>query len=167
MLTYEEAHELLYYKDGVLFWRENRGVNKVKGRVAGSKRRDGYWGLRIKKKSYLAHRIIFLMFHGYCPTSLDHINGDRGDSRIENLRPANSYQNNRNSKRRVDNKSGTKGVWFVPHINKWQAMIYVDNRRINLGYFEAIEEARTRATKARELYHGDFANHGDYNEHKY
>lgn len=155
-----EFTEIFDYKDGKLFNKFTRSPNSKKGEEAGSLSHYGYIEIRYKNKLYKAHRIIFLMFHGYLPKEIDHINCNRIDNRIENLRPATRSENNRNTRLQTRNKTGYKGVWFDKERNKYQAYIRVNNKRIHLGRFATAEEADKVVKQHREIYHKDFANNG-------
>ena len=112
--------------------------------------------ITFNQKRYRVHQIVFLMFNGYIPKEIDHINGIRNDNRIENLRPANS-KNQQNAKTRKDNKSGVKGVKKCK--NKWRADIKIDGKQTYLGLFATIEEASAAIKATREKYHGEYARH--------
>ena len=62
----------------------------------GTRSYSGYLKCTFKRKEYYVHRICWYLHHGYWPTQIDHINHDRADNRIENLREVNSQQNNMN-----------------------------------------------------------------------
>ena len=100
----ELIQENLEHKDGVLYWKRTCG-RKIKGNQAGwiSK---GYVMVGIGGEVHPAHRIIFLMHHGYCPEYIDHIDGNRSNNKIENLRPATLNENARNCKKPSHNTSG-------------------------------------------------------------
>lgn len=92
---------------------------------------------------------------------VDHRNGNGIDCRRMNLRSATKAQNNMNKRRSRNNTSGVKGVtWFAPD-RKWQARVGVNGRRVLVGYFSDLEQARVAVTKARARLHGEFANHGE------
>lgn len=157
-LTKSEIETLLEYRDGELYWLESRGPIAC-GTRAGYIGKDQRKRITLKKKSYLAHRIIFLLHHGYLPDYLDHIDNDKTNNRIENLRPATVIQNQRNAKIRADNTSGIKNVCWNKLYGKWYVVIRVDKKRHYLGYFDDLELAALVASEAREKYHGEFARH--------
>jgi hypothetical protein len=76
----------------------------------------GEWrggSLGIGRHQLYAHRIVFAMHRGRWPSAVDHVNGDRLDNRIENLREADCTQNNANRSAQVNNMAGFKGVvWY-------------------------------------------------------
>ena len=150
-LTKEYLHQIFKYKDGELFRLKN-------GLKVGSNHIKGYKHTTIKKKPYLLHRLIFMMFYGYMPNEIDHINGIRNDNSIENLRPANS-KNQQNAKIRKDNKSGIKGVYWFAELKKWKVDIGVNGQRKYIGVFDDLELAELVAQEARDKYHGKFARH--------
>lgn len=154
-LTQEYLLELFDYKDGQLY-RKIKVNNQLPGFV-GSKEKKGYFSVSINGKRYKVHRIIWFLQHNFWPKQIDHINGIKNDNRIENLREASIAQNNQNSKLRKDNISGVKGVSWHKHKQRWLAKIDVDKKRIQLGYFKSLKNAKSAITKARNKYHGNFA----------
>jgi len=99
------------------------------------------------------------MFHGYVPKILDHINGNKLDNRIENLRPATSSQNNSNSVKQKRNTSGIKNVYWNKNIKKWTVIIGVDKKLKYFGSYNSIEEAAEVAKQKRNELHKEFARH--------
>jgi hypothetical protein len=91
---------------------------------------------------------------------IDHIDGDRANNRIENLRLVSLAQNQWNAKTPVTNKSGIKGVSFHSTLKKWQANIRANGKIMYLGLFNTKEEAAEVVRKKRIELHGEFANHG-------
>lgn len=89
---------------------------------------------------------------------VDHIDNNRLNNNIDNLRFASYGENNMNSKIRSDNTSNYKGVTFNKNSKKWRAFIQVDGKNKHLGYFDSIEEANNvRVKKAKEIF-GEFIN---------
>ena len=118
--------------------------------------------LYISKTKYMkqVHVLVadaFLENHDGKPF-VDHINNDRSNNNISNLRWATSIENNRNAIVRKDNKSGVKGVHFDKHANKYKSQITIDGIKIHLGYFTKIEDAtQARITRANQAF-GVFTN---------
>jgi len=162
-LTVDLLNELLEYdkETGDLLWKVRKAKRVKVGDIAGYIESTGYKRFTINAKSYLVHRIVFLMHKGYLPKTIDHINGDRLDNRIENLRAVTANQNQHNRKLNSNNTSGFKGVSWFKKQNKWKASIRLEGKQINVGYFSTPEEADAVVRKAREELHGSFANHGD------
>lgn len=142
------------YKDGEIYRKPER---------SGTPDGGGYIQTGIRGRYYKNHRLIFMMHHGYCPEYVDHINGNKTDNRIENLRPATRNQNQYNRSFQSNNKTGIKGVSWDKSSKKWKARISVDGKDTLLGKFTKIEDAKNAVDEARKL-HGDFANYGEKNE---
>lgn len=140
----------LQYKDGQVL---------KNGKVMGYKNSAGYLYLNVTGKTYPIHGIVFLMHYGYLPKMIDHINGDRTDNRIENLRECNLTQNNCNTKKRLDNTSGYKNVGWHKKANKWAVQIQVNGKKKHIGIFEDLELADLVAQEARNKYHKGYARH--------
>jgi len=155
MSRQKKLHKLFDYKDGELIWKVS-GHGITRGRVAGTIHSSGYRTIGIDRKIYKAHRLIFEYIHGYLPPILDHIDGDRLNNRIENLRSATRAQNQYNRKLNKNSSSGLKGVCFYKNYQKWMAYIRIDNKFINLGYYENKLEAARVANEARRERHGEF-----------
>lgn len=149
----DELNDLYDYHQGRLFYK----AGKLKGKEAGYVNTTGYRRIRFKGKTVAEHRAIFLMFNGYLPECVDHINGNPLDNRIENLREATNSQNMYNSKMPKNNKSGVKGVSWDTQYEKWRVMLGVNNKYLNLGRYSSLNEAALAIKNARSFYHGDFA----------
>ena len=118
----------------------------------------GYHSGMLLRSCVLAHRVAWALHTMEAPPEfLDHINGDRSDNRIENLRPATKAENARNSGKKVNNTSGFKGVCKSSVAGKWRARISVDGKRIRLGNFLTKEDAFQAYEDACRRMHGDFA----------
>lgn len=138
--------------------RQNIWNSKHSGTVAGSMTPLGYWRITINNKSYRAHRIAWLYTYGRWPKDqIDHIDGNKLNNRIDNLRKANNSENNRNVGLKKTNKSGHKGVSWNNRDKKWQAYIGVNGRNKSLGSYDSAQEASEAYTQAAKIYHGDFA----------
>ena len=130
------------------------------GQIVGTDDGHGYLKTSIKGVKYFNHRIIFLMHNGYLPPFLDHIDTNKRNNRIENLRAATITQNNHNQGRRKTNTSGVKGVrWKATH-NMWSTSVTLNGKRKHVGHFRTVPEAEVAVRKAREQLHGAFVNHG-------
>ena len=147
MITQEELKRILgYRKDGKLVWKVNRNsyAGKVKiGAVAGTfDKSNGYTKIIIDQKKYYAHRLIYFYHYGEMPNTTDHINRDRLDNRIENLRSVTSSENSWNKPKAEGNFSSKyKGVSWCKVMNKFRARIKTKGKEIRLGYFEKEDAA--------------------------
>lgn len=121
--------------------RKERYQRWPKGHEMGWVSSDGYRKLRIFGKYEYAHRIAWAIYYGEFPSrKIDHINRNRSDNRICNLRLADDSQNSANQSIRSDNTSGIKGVTWNKLRNKWQAQIQYKGIR-KTGYFDKLEDA--------------------------
>lgn len=158
MLTYEIANDLLRYEPetGNLYWKKDVARNVKAGTIAGvSRKRDLYKVLMINKRQYQAHRIVWLLAHKQHPKEfIDHINGDKTNNKLSNLREANRSLNAQNQ--RKPNKRNTTGYLGVRHKNNgYEVSITVDNKSIYLGRFKDPEMAHQKYLQAkRELHVG-------------
>ena len=100
---------------------------------------------------------MWAMHHGEWPEMLDHINGDRLDNRLKNLRPVSKRENNFNKKMRGDNTSGVIGVRWHKQRHKWNARIALDGKERSLGMYDNIEAAREARLKAELQYFGEYS----------
>lgn len=150
-LTAEKLKEIFEYRDGDLYWKASKA-----GTVDGG----GYYQTGIRGKYFKNHRLIFLMHHGYLPELIDHIDGNRQNNKIENLRAATRSQNSFNSMKSKLNTSGVKGVSFRKDSGKYRARLYANKKTYELGLFQTLEEAEQAVAKARKKHHGSFSNKG-------
>lgn len=154
-ITGENVHEVFEYRDGELYWKISKRGIKRRDKRAGTYQ-HGYTQIRYKKVHYYAHSIVWLMHHGELPELLDHIDGNRQNNRIENLRLATKSQNTAHATGlRVDNKSGFRGVWQKR--NKWAAGIRHQGQKYDLGRFDSKEEAALAYDAAARRFFGEFA----------
>lgn len=107
----------------------------------------------------LAHRAIWAVVHGEWPDQIDHINGDRADNRIVNLRNVTSDENHRNLARSRKNTSGRTGVCHDKRSGKWLAYICVNGVQKRIGDFVRKDDAIAARVEA-EMKHGYHPNHG-------
>jgi hypothetical protein len=155
----DDVRRTFTYDNGVLRWKVAHGQRGQVGAIAGSKGLEGYVKVKWNRRMYQAHRLIFAFHHSWLPEEVDHINGDRSDNRIENLRAATKSLNQRNAKRRADNRSGVKGVCWCERDQRWIATVYRNRKIIYQRYFRDLTDAAQAVQKAREDAHGEFARH--------
>jgi len=121
---------------------------------------NGYFVANFGNTTYLYHRLIFLFHHQTLSKMIDHINHNKTDNRIENLRAATNTQNQQNANLRRDNASGIKNVHWHVKTNKWRVCLRVNKKKVWIGEFIDIELAELVATEARNKHHGVYACHG-------
>lgn len=143
---------LFDYKDGNLINKIKRGSSCIPGNIAGNVGAWGYYQLNINRRKYRLHRIIFLWHNGYLPTEIDHIDGDKSNNRIENLRAATRSQNQCNMPSRKNSSSKYLGVNLK--INRWRAT--VSDKHI--GYFDTESQAALAYNREAVKLFGEFAN---------
>lgn len=128
-----------------------------KGSIARGSNARGYIFIPIDGKTYPAQRLAWLYCYGEMPLQdLDHINRDRADNRIANLRLCTKAENARNATMRGAS-SGLKGVYWRPKPHKWVAIITADRQRHFLGSFDSSADAARAYNQAAERLHGEFA----------
>lgn len=162
MLTYERAAELLAYdpETGSLTWRVGRARTAKQGALAGTPNPAGYLRVKVDGRSHMAHRLAWLLVYGEWPAgSLDHINGQRNDNRLCNLRLADNATNQFNASAHRDSTSGVKNVAWHKQTGLWQ--VRVQARGINhcFGRFSDLVAATEAARAARAALHGEFVRH--------
>jgi hypothetical protein len=156
-------NELFEYKNGNLYNKIDRNSKSKKDDIAGSY--SGRYGLiTIDSQAHTLHKIIFFMHHKYLPEAIDHINGNKHDNRIENLREADFSKNQYNRALNNNNKSGVKNVYWCKTRNRWVAGVRFQGKKIGLGVFDKLEDAAEIVKNFREKNHGDFVNHGTFRE---
>lgn len=146
-MTQERLKELFEYRDGYFINRSYRSSNSPAGAICrGTKvvpggRTKRYGQISIDDERYLIHRMIFLWHHGYLPACIDHIDRNRENNRIENLREATPELNQWNIGVKAHSVSRTKGVQWRAHANAYAARLTRNGRRYFLGYFKDIGAA--------------------------
>lgn len=171
--TPEELRQLLRYEPetGKLYWKprpaimfdEIRHCNIWNARYANkeaftSVKGSGYRHGRVNYKPLLAHRVIWAMVHSRWPEAqIDHVDNDRLNNRIGNLRESTHAENMRNQCNRKTNKSGYKGVHWDSRDKAFRAQISYEGKKIFLGYHATAEAAHAAYCEAAKKYHGEFA----------
>lgn len=173
MPEWEVLNDLLLcdFDTGKLFWRV-RNVKYFQSEVRARQWNTRYSGREaftysdangykcgnILDSRLLAHRVIWKMWNKTMPDmDIDHINGNKSDNRIDNLRLATCSENSWNAEKRSDNTSGYKGVSFDKSRGLWAAYINAYGKRKHLGRFRLIEDAHMAYEKASIEMHGDFS----------
>ena len=179
LLSPTTLRKLLRYEPetGKLYWRERTSDMFVDGRrsaewackawngkhagkEAFTALGGGYLYGGVLGKFYIAHRVIWAIWNGDWPSEqIDHINGDRCDNRIKNLRAVSHAENGKNQKLSVTSTSGVCGIHWYKRSSKWSAEITVNGSKKHLGYFIEKSDA-IAARKDAEIKYGFHPNHG-------
>ena len=138
---------------GIFIWIKKPSNNVILNKPLLKIMDNGYISIRIKKKGYYHHRLAFLLCHDYLPEYIDHIDGNRVNNRIDNLRACTSSENNWNTGIPKTNKSGYKGVSKHSY-GRWHARIKVDNKDVHLGLFDCKHAAARAYNRAVVQYRG-------------
>jgi hypothetical protein len=146
-LNQKNLKKVVYYDGSELRWLEDgyQGRNK-KDEVIGYIQSKGYRAVAIYGRKYLVHRLVWLYCYGEMPkNTIDHINGDKLDNRIENLRDVTNQENHKNMPQRSD-RSIFPNVY--KHRNRW--IVRVGSEKSYYGLFEDLEEAIGMALTVRD-----------------
>lgn len=155
-LTPDELKSMLIYNEitGEFLWKDNAIRRHVSGNVAGNKSVWGYVEIRLNRKLYKAHRLAWLYHYGKWPAdAIDHIDGDRANNRIANLREASSADNSQNLSVRKTSISGINGVSYDSSRGMWLAQLSVNKTRVLNKRFKTKDEAARAYAAAKMKYH--------------
>ena len=160
MTTVELLKEMFRYEpsSGKLFWKIGKRVGKRAGSQQG---KGGYRHVRVGDKYMYEHRIAMLLTLGEIPEGIqiDHVNHDKGDNRLANLRFTTHTQNGRNMKKISTNTTGVTGVIYDEKYAKYRAQIHIKGKGIYLGSYDTLEEAAAARAEANKRYNFH-PNHG-------
>ena len=155
-LTQSDVKDAFEYVDGMLLWKNPKTNRLKKGAVAGTLK-DGYRRVNLNYTLYYVHRLVWLYHYGVMPLGMiDHIDMDRSNNRIENLREATPTQNSMNRLKTKSNSSGFKGVSFHEKTQKWRAACSVNGSRKYLGLYKSPEEAHAAYVQEVTKHYGEY-----------
>lgn len=130
------------------------------GETIGNASSRGYLEISVGEEKYSAHKLAWYITHGEYPNpSIDHINGDKQDNRIENLRLSTPLENMRNRGKNENNTTGYNGV-YLSSSGRYRARIKINGKLIGLGTFDTVELAAAARKSANEKYNFD-DDHGE------
>lgn len=144
------------YRDGLLYYRVAPLARKRQGDVAGSiDLSTGYRIVKIGGVRYKAHRLVWVYVHGVLPPHvIDHINGDRTDNRIENLRGVTQAVNMQNQiKPTAANKTGSLGVYWSERLAGFMAAVSVSGKKRRRGPYRTVERAAQAYLELKRAHH--------------
>lgn len=150
------------HESGKLWWR-SKGTARSTGLEypAGHLENTGYIAVVVFGMKYASHRLIWKMITGKDPEfDLDHIDGNKTNNRISNLREASRIQNRQNARIPKNNSTGIKGVGWNVMERKWVARIQSNHEKFFLGYFKSKTDAESAVREKRRELHKQFTNHG-------
>ena len=153
-MTTEAIKRMLRYStESGEFWWTSDAPTKVRGKRVEYKDKHGYICLKLDGRMYKAHRIAWLFQYGYWPTQhIDHINGNKADNRICNLRDVSPNINAQNRRRALSTNSvGFLGV--SRNGSGWRAEIRVAGKKINLGTYPLPDQAHAIYVAAKRKHH--------------
>jgi len=148
--------ELFEYKDGELYWKLPRSKIKVGNKVGWTDFLN-YKVTEINGKHYKLHKLIFLMFYGYMPKYIDHIDGNPENNKIENLREVTHSQNMMNSKKKKNNTTGYKNVLIDKTSGKYRVQIRHNKKTFRSKLQDSLENAILIANQQRAILHGEYS----------
>jgi len=145
-----EVEEYLYYADGKLFWKKDPNFSTdYIGSEAGYKAEDGYVYITLKKVKYKRSALVWCLCKKQWPSTrllLDHINRNKQDDRLENLREVSVAEN-------AWNRKNVKGYTWEPSRKKYKVTIMSEGKRVLIGRFDTEAEASEAYNRAKLLYH--------------
>lgn len=150
---------------GTLTWRSRAGTHarwntRYAGRPAGTVTDRGYIAISIDGRFYKAHRLAWYAHHGTLPAGfVDHVNGDKTDNRLANLRDVPHQTNMRNQRLRSDNTTGVPGVYRRSDGGWYAQGRTLDGRNKHIGNFASFEDAASARSEFQRR-HGYHENHG-------
>jgi hypothetical protein len=159
-LSPEKIKEYLGYdpETGEFFWLKATNKRMVLGQPAGNLHSTGYVRIGLFGYKFFAHHIAWIITYGCWPTDvIDHINRDRADNRIVNLRLATRSENAFNAKVPVNNSTGVKGIGKVPGYDKYRVRLRKNNKFYCAGQYASIEEAAMVRQELEKRHFPNFA----------
>lgn len=145
-----------YNTDGSLTRLISKGTQKAGTVTFGKKEKHGYRRMWVDGDLYLFHRIVWQWHYGDDPLFVDHINQDRNDNKIDNLRRVDKNSNCRHQLLPKNNTSGFFGIALNKDKGIWVAHISVNCKKITIGSSKDIKKAVLLYNEACNKYHGEF-----------
>lgn len=163
-LDQDELKSLLFYNNtsGHFTWSKCKRGNQIRvgDRAGHISKAHGYETIKINGRNYKSHRLVFLYVDGRMPDGeVDHINQNRSDNRLENLRIVTTQDNLKNKGIMKNNSSGYNGIIWEKERDKFRVRISVNKKNVHIGRFKCLVDAVTARIKANIKY-GFHENHG-------
>lgn len=150
----DELPGLAYDKETGEFFGRNQTA------PVGRMHNKGYWRITHSNKCYLAHRLAWFFCNGKWPKEIDHIDNNKLNNAISNLREVTHQLNQLNMPIRSNNTSGVKGVNWDKNRKRWRARVIINGKYFTAGHFKDLADAEVAIRALRERVHGEFTNHG-------
>jgi hypothetical protein len=154
-LTLERVKDVVDYQSisGEFVWKISPTSSVAVGSRAGSVHSSGYKIITIDGTRVRAHRLAWFYNHGVWPSNgMDHINGQKLDNRLENLRDSTASVSSFNRGRPSNNTSGIVGVRWDKRGKKWRASITIKHKDVYLGAYDNVRDAQAARAKAERKY---------------
>jgi HNH endonuclease len=162
-ITQKYLNEIFQYRDGQLYWKVSLHHRLEVGEKVGSKHSAGYIQVCFGKELYMQHRLIFMMYHGYLPKhprKVDHIDGDKTNNKVHNLRDSTTPENRVNSKQR-ENTTGYRGV-LLTKSGRYSSRCILNGVSTYFSTFDTAKEASDAYEDFAEVAHGMYYRKPDY-----
>lgn len=160
-LPADYLRQVFYEKDGHLYWKEKHNRNYEVDSLAEYPHPSGYLQIFLDGRWRYVHRIIYVLHHGVYPDVVDHIDGNKANNLIGNLRSCNYHENFYNAGRSVRNTSGIKGIYYDITKDKWRGRVCFMGRSYSAGIHSDISVMQRLVENLRSKLHGEFCNHGN------
>lgn len=159
-LTQEKLKELMHYdpETGIFTRRKTTAMRQKVGEIVGVECKNGYLKCGISNEEYTLHRLAWLYMYGEFPEIVDHINHNKKDNRIANLRDVDRFGNMKNMSKSKANTSGTTGVCYCKERKMWKAQIYCNGVTKQKRFKNRDDAVKQRGIWEKEF--GFFENHG-------
>lgn len=155
-LTRARLKEVVHYNEntGEMLWIKPTSARVKIGDKVGNNDGKGYLQTCIDGRRYRVHRLVWLWVYGVFPTyHIDHIDRDRTNNKLSNLRDLPQALNNQNIGVTRANTSGFLGVSWSKEMRKWEARISINNKTRVIGYFDKPENASNAYRLAKQTHH--------------
>lgn len=142
-LTQDELKRVIEYNPdtGEFYWRVKASKNIAVGSLAGSVNAQNYWQIRLYGKVWLGHRLAWVYVFGRWPSQIDHIDRDRRNNRISNLREVSGTDNQLNRGIQANNKTGHRGIHYSDRRREYVLQLSLKGTRVHCSYHKDIEDA--------------------------